>query len=98
MVTNVMLMKLTGQGAKDIKKAPERIQEAIKTFEAMGGKLVAFYAVLGEWDYVAIGEAPDESVGLAFILGLSAQGNVSTTTLRAFSVDQFTACCAMLPG
>ena len=35
----IILMKLTDQGMKNIKEAPERIQAGIKGYEAMGGKL-----------------------------------------------------------
>jgi uncharacterized protein with GYD domain len=98
MVTNVMLMKLTHEGARHIKDAPKRINAAIEGFEAMGGKVVAFYAVTGEYDYVAIGEAPNDEVALAFLIGLTAQGNVKSTTLRAFSVGEFSAAVEKLPG
>jgi uncharacterized protein with GYD domain len=98
MVTNVMLMKLTHEGARHIKDAPNRIKTAIDSFEAMGGKVVAFYAVTGEYDYVAIGEAPNDEVALAFMVGLAAQGNVKSTSLRAFTVDQLAAVCEKLPG
>ena len=97
MVTNVMLMKLTHEGARHIKDAPDRIKAAISSFEAMGGKVIAFYAVTGEYDYVAIGEAPNDDVAFAFVVGLTAQGNVKSTTMRAFSVDQFAAVIGRLP-
>lgn len=89
MPTYVTLYKFTEQGVKNIKDAPERIEESIKGFEAAGGKLVCFYATQGEYDYVAVGEHPDELVGTSFILAQGAQGNVRTTTLRAFTVEEF---------
>lgn len=98
MITNVMLMKLTHEGARHIKTAPDRIRESISGFEAMGGRVVAFYAVTGEYDYVAIGEAPNDDVALAFVVGLTSLGNVRSTTMRAFTVDQFAAAVEKLPG
>lgn len=97
MVTNVMLMKLTHEGARHIKDAPSRVKEAVAGFEAMGGRVIAFYAVTGEYDYVAIGEAPNDEVALGFLLGLTARGNVKSTTLRAFSVEEFAAAVEKLP-
>ncbi len=97
MVTYVVLMKLTEQGAKDIKNSPKRVEEAAKALEAMGGKMTAFYLTLGEFDYVAIGEGPSDEVGVAFLLGLGAQGNVKTTTLKAFTREQFTEIVKKLP-
>ena len=56
---------------------------------AFGGKLIDFYAVLGEYDYVAIAEFPNDEAGMTFLLTLGAQGNVRTTTLKAFNTQQF---------
>ena len=97
MIRKMMLMKLTDQGVKDIKNAPQRIEQAIKTYEKMGGKMVCFYTVTGEYDYVAVGESPNEDVGMAFVLALSSQGNVRTTTSNAFTREEFTAMVNKLP-
>jgi len=97
MATYVLLMNLTDQGIKDIKNAPGRIEAAIKALEAMGGKLIGFYTVMGEYDYVAIGEAPRDEVVLAFLLGLGSQGNVRTTTLKAFTREEFAEIVKKLP-
>ncbi len=93
----VMLMKLTAQGAADIKAAPERIAEGVKAFEAMGGKMYSFHITMGPYDYVAIGEAPSDEAAAAFSLGLTALGNVTTTTMRAFTRDQFKGIVGSLP-
>jgi len=93
----VILMKLTDQGAKTIKDAPGRIEAAFKTFEKMGGKVGGFYVVMGEYDYVAIGEAPSDEVATTFALGLGLVGNVRTTTLRAYTKEEFAAMVKKLP-
>jgi len=93
----VMLMNLTEQGVKAVKEAPARIQSSIKAFEAAGGKLIAFYATMGEYDYVSIGEAPNDEVASAFALAIAEQGYVRTKTLRAFTVDQFAGIVKQLP-
>jgi uncharacterized protein with GYD domain len=90
-------MKLTDQGIKDIKNAPKRIEEAVKGLEAMGGKLIGFYTVMGEYDYVGIAEAPSDEVAVAFLLGLGSAGNVRTTTLKAFTSEQLAAIVKRLP-
>lgn len=86
MVRNILLMKLTEQGTKDIKGAPARIENSLKAFEQIGGKLLGFYAITGEYDYIAIGEMPSEEAGLAFNLGLTALGNVKVTTLSLIHI------------
>lgn len=50
MQTYVILAKLTEQAVKDIKNAPNRIEESGKALEAMRGKLVSFYVVMGDYD------------------------------------------------
>ncbi|OGO30438.1 MAG: hypothetical protein A2Z29_05240 [Chloroflexi bacterium RBG_16_56_11] len=97
MVRNILLMKLTEQGAKDIKGAPQRIEQAIKTFEKMGGKVLGFYVITGEYDYIAIGEMPNDEVGLTFVLGLTAQGNVKVTTCHAYTQQEFAGAIGKLP-
>jgi uncharacterized protein with GYD domain len=89
MPTYISLMKFSDQGIRDVKKAPQRLQEAVKGLEAMGGKLTALYVTMGEYDYVAIAEAPSDEVAMTFLLGLGSVGNVRTTTLKAFSREQF---------
>ena len=89
MPTYITLYKLTPKGAASIKDAPARIKKNIKAFEAAGNKMIGFYAVLGEYDYIGIGEGPSDEAAAAFSLATSAMGNVTTTTLRAFTLDEF---------
>jgi uncharacterized protein with GYD domain len=97
MIRRILLMKLTDQGAKDIKSAPQRIEQAFATFEKMGGKLLGFYLVTGEYDYISIGEAPNDEVAMLFTMGLSALGNVRTTTIEAYTKEEFGAMVKRLP-
>ena len=91
MPTYITLMKLTEQGVKSIKDAPKRVEAARKVIEGAGGKMPSFYLAMGEYDYVAITEFPSDESATTFLLGLSALGNVKTTTLRAFTEKEFAA-------
>jgi uncharacterized protein with GYD domain len=88
MSTYILLMKLTDAGIRDIKSAPQRIDAAVKTWENMGGTMHGFYMTMGQYDYVAVGEAPTDAVAATFVLGLGSAGNVSTTTLKAFTLEE----------
>jgi len=90
MPTYITLMKLTEQGIRDIKNFPQRLEAGRKGVEAMGGKMVSFYAVLGEYDYVSVAEMPNDEAGMAYIMTLGALGNLRTTTLKAFTEKEFT--------
>lgn len=96
MPTYVCLFKLTDQGSKDIMNAPARIDEAIKLFEKMGGKVFGVYLVMGEYDFVSIGECPSDEMATAFSLALGSQGNVKPTTLKAFTAKEIPAILNML--
>jgi len=97
MPTYISLMNMTEQGIKDIKNAPERTAKSIKQLEELGGKLIAFYMCMGEYDYVGIAEAPSAEVAMTFLMALGAGGNVRTTTLRAFTNEEVTKLIGNLP-
>jgi uncharacterized protein with GYD domain len=63
----------------------------------MGGKVIGVYAVMGEYDIVAISEAPSDEIAMTFALALSSQGNVRTTTLKAFTTGEFAKMIQKLP-
>lgn len=97
MPTYISLMKLTDEGMRNIKEAPQRVTNALKTLEAMGGKLIGMYSVMGDYDYVGIAEVPNDEVAMAFLLGLGAAGTVRTTTLKAFNMQELAAVVEKLP-
>jgi len=93
----IVLCKLTDEGARDIKNAPRRIRAAGKMIEKMGGKITGFYLTIGDYDYIAIGEAPNDEVACTFLLGLGATGILKTTTLKAFTLEEFEKIVKKLP-
>ncbi len=97
MATHIVLMKLTDQGIKDVKNAPQRVEAAAKAIEAMGGKLTGFYFTLGEYDYITIIEGLTDEAGASFLLKLGTAGNVRTTTLKAFTKNEFAEMVKKLP-
>lgn len=97
MLPYILLMKVTDQGVRDIKNAPAGIEEGIKVWQAMGGKFIGFYAVMGEYDYVAIGEAPSDQAAMTFALRLDFLENVRTTTLKAFTREELADMIKKLP-
>jgi len=52
---------------------------------------------MGEYDYVAIGEAPSDEVATTFSLAIGSLGNVRTTTLKAYTKEEFAAIVKKLP-
>jgi uncharacterized protein with GYD domain len=97
MPTYIALCKFTDQGIKDVKNAPKRVEAVKKAIEKMGGKMTGFYLTMGEYDYVAIAEAPSDEVACTFMLGLGAAGNLKTATLKAFTLGEFAKIVKNLP-
>jgi uncharacterized protein with GYD domain len=97
MQTYIILMNLTDQGIKNIKDAPARVEMMAKSLKAAGGRLVSFYAVMGQYDYVAIAEGPDDETAFTQLMTLGMLGTVRTMTLRAFKQGEFTQIVKKLP-
>jgi uncharacterized protein with GYD domain len=93
----VLLMKMTAKGAADMKNAPQRVADSLKLWDKMGGSLKSIHITMGPYDYVGIGEAPDDETAAAFAMAMSASGNVTTTSMRAFTPDEFAALASRLP-
>lgn len=87
---------MTDQGIKDIKNAPKRIEALEKATEGIAGKATGYFT-MGEYDYVLIVEAPSDEVGMTVLMGLGALGNLRTTTLKAFTLEQFAEMVKKLP-
>jgi len=88
MPTYVSLVSFTEQGLASFKDTVDRAQAANGLAEKFGGAIKDILWTLGPYDIVVISEAPDDETATAFALSLGAQGNVRTTTLRAFSGDE----------
>ncbi len=87
----IMMTTLTDEGRKTIKEQPERIKEVNKEVEGMGVKILSQYAVLGQYDFLNILEAPSNEAVVKVALELGARGTVQTTTLAAMKLDDFIA-------
>ena len=85
----VMLTTLTDEGRKTVKSNPERIKEVNKEVEAMGVKIMAQYALLGQYDFFNIIEAPNNEVISRVAVELGSRGTLQTLTLAAINLDDF---------
>lgn len=87
----ILLSRLTDSGARTIKDNPSRILEVDQEMAAMGVKVLSQYAVLGEYDFVTVVEAPDNVAIAKASLELGARGSVRMETMPAIPVDQLIA-------
>lgn len=83
------LCRFTSKGLATIKEAPGRLDLARKLFEEHGARLVDFYLTLGEFDFVAISEAPDDETLATVILKAASQGTFTCETLKCLDEQQY---------
>ncbi|MCZ7380629.1 MAG: GYD domain-containing protein [Candidatus Methanoperedens sp.] len=83
----IIISNLTDEGAKTLKKNPGRVKEVNDELSEMGVKVLDQYAVLGNFDFLTIVEAEDESVVARAAVEILSRGSIKTATYKAVPVD-----------
>jgi uncharacterized protein with GYD domain len=89
MPTYIAMLKWTPQGLQNIRKSASRLEAARKGFETAGARMKDFYMVTGQYDMIAIVDAPDDATLAKAILGSTSQGNITSETCRAFTEEEY---------
>lgn len=85
----VSLMKLTAKGLADLEGSPARRRTSEERVAALGGKSLAFYATLGQYDFVQLFEMPDNASMMEYVLIARRDGFVEPLILPAFETGEF---------
>ncbi len=88
MPTYVVLMNWTDQGAKTAGDTVDRYEAAKDDLAQRGVTIKDIYWTIGPYDLVTIVEAADDETATAGLIRLASQGNLRTTSMRAFSADE----------
>jgi uncharacterized protein with GYD domain len=91
MPTYILLSTLTPEGVQTVKNNPQRIKEVNKEIEQIGAKVVAQWAVLGQFDFINVVEVPDEKTMAKVSLELGSRGTAQYQSLAAIPIDEFIA-------
>ena len=91
MPTFIMLTTLTSEGVQTVKNNPQRIREVNKEVDQLGATVKAQWSVLGQYDFISIVEAPDETTMARVSLELGSRGTGRFETLSAIPIDDFIA-------
>jgi uncharacterized protein with GYD domain len=83
----ISLINWTEKGIGAFKDTVDRAEAAQQLAGRYGGSFEIYWTV-GPYDIVAISTFPDDDSATAFALMLGAQGNLRTTTLRAYNGDE----------
>lgn len=89
MATYLMLLNWTDQGIRNVKESPKRLDAAKKLAKELGGEIKTVYMTQGSFDLAVITEMPNDEKVASFVLKLGSLGNVRTTTLKAYSEDDY---------
>ncbi len=89
MARYIELISWTGEGVKNVKDSPKRLDAARELAKKMGCEVRDMYMTMGAWDMVVIVEAPSDEAIAKFNLTLAMGGNVRTTTLKAFPEEAY---------
>lgn len=88
MATFITTFKFTEQGIQNVHESPKRAAAFKSAAKKLGVKVTDIYWTLGSFDGVLIFDAPNDETATAAMLHLSSQGNVQTTTARAFDSSE----------
>ena len=89
MATYLMLLNWTDQGMRNIKESPKRMDAAKKLAKDFGGQITTVYMTQGSFDLALVAEMPNDEKAAGFVLKLGSLGNVRSTTLKAYSEDDY---------
>ena len=79
------------ENGESLRQKPDRIQQVRSEVEALGLKVHAQYALMGQYDFLNIIESPDDETMAKAAIMLAARGTMRTTTLPAIPVEDLIA-------
>jgi uncharacterized protein with GYD domain len=88
MPTYILLGHYTEQGIQKVKDTVKRVDAVRALAKKVGATVKESYWTLGQYDVVAIIEAPDDAAMASLGLSIGALGNVRTQILRAFTAGE----------
>ncbi len=97
MSTYIMLFSYTDQGIRNIKDSPKRADAARELAKTCGAEMKGLYLTLGSYDLVATVEASSDDAVAKFALAIGSLGNVRSTTLKAFTENEYREIIQALP-
>ena len=89
MTRYIIISNLTDEGAKTLKKNPARVKEVNAELKEMDVNVVDQYAILGNFDFMTIVEANDETTITKAVVEMASRGSIKTVTYKAIPIDEF---------
>jgi uncharacterized protein with GYD domain len=86
--TYISLIRWTKQGREKASSLPDRVDEVGKRIEGAGGKQIGNWLTMGQYDQIAVVEAPDDETAAKLLMMIAERGNAVTETLRGFTMNE----------
>ena len=93
----IALIDWTDQGVRGFKESVDRYEAAEDAVKELGAEFTNIWWTLGAHDIVATVDAPDDETLAAALLAVAGEGNIRSTTLRAFSREEMRSVIAKAP-
>ena len=98
MPTYVLLYKFTSEGIKTVRDSVKRAGRIRQANAKAGFAVRDVFWTQGQYDMVAIVEAPSEETMMGAMLNVVSAGNVQATTMRAFDAVEMSRILATVPS
>jgi uncharacterized protein with GYD domain len=98
MPTYVVLYKFTADGAKNIRDTIKRAGRIRQQNARVGFRIRDVFWLQGQYDMIAIVDAPSEEGMMGAMLNVVSAGNVTSMTMRAFDSTEMSRILAQTVG
>jgi len=98
MANYIILAGFTEQGIRNVRETTTRADAFRDMAKKLGVATREIYWTLGQYDVVALVDAPDEGSVTALALALGSGGNVRTQVMRAFTQNEMKGILGKLSG
>ncbi|CAN7539848.1 GYD domain-containing protein [Rhizobium sp. LjRoot98] len=85
----VSLMRLTQKGLTELTDSAKRRKVSEDRVAALGGRSIAFYALLGNYDFMQVFEMPSNEAMMQYVLTARRDGHVEPLILPAFDTETY---------
>lgn len=85
----VSLMRLTQKGLAELTDSVKRRKVSEDRVAALGGRSIAFYALLGTYDFMQVFEMPSNEAMMQYVLTARRDGHVEPLILPAFGTETY---------
>ena len=85
----IMFTRLSSEGRKSMMNNPQRAFEVNKEVDAMGAKIVAQYALLGNYDFINILEAQSNEAIARVASEIGSRGTLEPITMAAITMQDY---------